>query len=195
MLNQNEKLERFSAQINRTAEKSVLKIKKQTEKISNTQLEQFRAEAQAELEERMAYAKGRLQRDANAAVARHAAGRKQLSSQHREQIVNDVFAQVKTHLQAFVSTDAYQLLLKDCITSLLHSLGKRGAKIYAATIAKAIDPDADVVVDSANTLGLARVATADGSIFLSDTFDSRLDAARSRFLAGCGLSILPKEGD
>ena len=203
MLNQNEKLERFSAQINRTAEKSVLKIKKQTEKISNTQLEQFRAEAQAELEERMAYAKGRLLRDANAAVARHAAGRKQLSSQHREQIVDDVFAQVKSHLQAFVSTDAYRSLLKDCITSLLHSLGKRGAKIYvraedeeiAATIAKAIDPDADVVVDSANTLGLARVATADGSIFLSDTFDSRLDAARSRFLAGCGLSILPKEGD
>ena len=108
MLNQNDKLERFSAQINRTAEKTVQKIQKQTEKISNTQLETFRAEAQEELEERMTYAEGRLQREANGAVARQGAKRKQQAAQHREEIVADVFDRAKAQLSAFANTQDYQ---------------------------------------------------------------------------------------
>lgn len=203
MLNQNEKLERFSAQINRTAEKSVQKIQKQTEKISNTQLEQFRAEAQTELEERMAYAEGRLQRDANAAVARQAAARKQQAAAHREQIVDAVFEQAKKKILAFCKTDAYLPLLRSSVEALLHTLGKSGANVFvraedvnaAAAIIKEIDPSAAVFADSENTLGLARVEPTDGCVSLSDTFQSRLDAARAQFLKDCNLSILPKEDD
>lgn len=203
MLNQNEKLERFSAQINRTAEKSVQKIQKQTEKISNTQLEQFRAEAQEELDERMAYAEGRLQRDANAAVARQAAARKQQAAEHREQIVDDVFSQAKAKIRSFCETQDYLPLLRAGIEALLQSLGQSGAKVFvraadvdaATAIVQSVDPSAEVQADSENTLGLARVESADGSVCLSDTFESRLAAARAQFLKDCNLSILPKECD
>jgi len=203
MLNQNEKFERFSAQINRTAEKSVQKIEKQTEKISKTQLETFRAEAQEELQERMTYAEGRLQREANAAVAKQAAARKQLAAQHREQIVDAVFEQAKTKISAFSETQAYLPLLKNSIETLLQSLGKAGARVFvraadidaATAIIAAVEPSACVLEDRGNTLGLARVESADGSVCLSDTFESRLDAARKQFLTECNLSILPKEGD
>lgn len=203
MLNQNEKLERFSVQINRTAEKSVQKIQKQTEKISNTQLEQFRAEAQEELDERMAYAEGRLQRDANAAVARQAAVRKQQAAEHREQIVDDVFSQAKAKIRSFCETQDYLPLLRAGIEALLQSLGQSGAKVFvraadvdaATAMVQSVDPSAEVQADSENTLGLARVESADGSVCLSDTFESRLAAARAQFLKDCNLSILPKEGD
>ena len=203
MLNQNEKLERFSAQINRTAEKSVQKIVKQTEKISNTQLEQFRAESQAELEERMAYAEGRLQRDANAAVARQAAARKKQASVHRGQIVDEVFDRAKTNILSFRETQDYQPLLRACIETLMQSLGKPGAKVFvcasdvdaAKAIVQSVDPTAAVLADSENALGLAKVESADGTVRLNDTFQSRLLAARAQFLTDCGLSILPREGD
>ena len=203
MLNQNDKLERFSAQINRTAEKTVQKIQKQTEKISNTQLETFRAEAQEELEERMTYAEGRLQREANGAVARQGAKRKQQAALHREEIVADVFDRAKAQLSAFANTQDYQALLQSCITSLLQAIGNKDVRLFvraedvekAKVFAGAINSAAEVLVDNENRIGLARVETADGSVCMSDTFQSRLDAARVEFLSGCGLSILPKEGD
>ena len=203
MLNQNDKLERFSAQINRTVEKTVQKIQKQTEKISNTQLETFRAEAQEELEERMTYAEGRLQREANGAVARQGAKRKQQAAQHREEIVADVFDRAKAQLSAFANTQDYQALLHSCITSLLQAIGNKDVRLFVRAedvektkvFAGAINSAAEVLVDNENRIGLARVETADGSVCLSDTFQSRLDAARVELLSGCGLSILPKEGD
>ena len=90
MLNQNEKLERFAAQINRTAEKSVQKIEKQTEKLSSSALLSFREEEESELEAKKAYAKTRLEREANHALAVLASARKREAAERREAIVDEV---------------------------------------------------------------------------------------------------------
>lgn len=199
MLNQNEKLERFTAQVNRTADKSVSKIQKQTEKISNTQLQSFVEQAKQELNERMEYAGERLRRDANHAVAVRVSEKKQEAAAHREEIVDAVFCKAEEGVKAFVATADYDSLLESSVTALLQALGRQGATIFVrqedlakvTALVSRIDATARVAADPENTLGLARVESADGSIGLSDTFESRLAAARKQFLSGCGLSILP----
>ena len=199
MLNQNEKLERFAAQVNCTADKSVSKIQKQTEKISNTQLQSFVEQAKQELNERMAYAKERLRRDANHAVAMRVSAKKQEAAAHREEIVDAVFSKAEDGVRAFAATADYDRLLESCVTALLGALSQQGATLFvrqedlakAQAIAANADATVRVAADPENTLGLARVESADGSIALSDTFESRLASARKQFLSGCGLSILP----
>ena len=203
MLNQNEKLERFAAQINRTAEKSVQKIQKQTEKISNTALSAFREEMEKDLEARKAYAKTRLERETNHALAVLASSRKQEAAARREAIVDEVYDAAKEQLRAFTKTPAYLELLQRCIVSLTEALKEYDAVVFvrkedeaaAKEICAALSGVKEVRVSDAIALGLAFVENEDGSIHLDDTFESRLESDRARFLSVCGLSILPeKEG-
>ena len=204
MLNQNEKLERFAAQINRTAERSVQKIEKQTEKISNTALTSFREEEERDLEARKAYAKARLERESNHVLASLASARKQEAAARREEIVDAVYAGAKEKLRAFSATPSYQELLRSCIESLVHALDADDARVFvrkedeaaAKAFCSALSRVKEVCVSDKIQLGLAFIENADGSIHLEDTFESRLESDRARFLSTCGLSILPeKEAD
>ena len=203
MLNQNEKLERFAAQINRTAERSVQKIEKQTEKISNTALSSFREEEERDLESRKAYAKTRLERESNHALAALASSRKQEAAARREQIVDDVYAAAQEKLRAFTATTVYLELLRNCIQALTDALDSDDARIFvrkedeaaAKEICTGLSCVKEVCVSDRIKLGLAFIENADGSIHLEDTFESRLESDRTRFLSTCGLSILPEKED
>ncbi len=198
MLNQNEKLERFAAQINRTAEKSVQKIEKQTEKLSSSALLSFREEEESELEAKKAYAKTRLEREANHALAVLASARKREAAERREAIVDEVYAAAQEKLLAFTKTPAYHDLLRSCITALVGALETNDARVFvrqedeaaAKEICGALDGVKEVCVTERIRLGLAFVENADGSIHLEDTFESRLESDRARFLSTCGLSIM-----
>ena len=199
MLNQNDKLERFAAQINRTAEKSIQKIQKQTEKLSSTALLAFREEAKQELETQKAYAVSRLERESNHILAQKAAELKKMAADHREEIVSRVYADAEAQIRAFTGTAAYAQLLKDCITRLVESFGQKEAKIFVRAadeaagkeICAALPDVGEVCVSDEIKLGLAFVQSADGSVYMEDTFESRLAADHARFLATCKLSILP----
>ena len=199
MLNQNDKLERFAAQINRTAEKSIQKIQKQTEKLSSTALSSFREEAKQDLNTQKAYAETRLKRDSNHMLAQKAAELKKKAADHREQIVDRVYAEAENEIRAFTQSPAYPELLKSCIVSLAQAFPQGDASIFvrsqdeaaAKEICASLPHVAKVCVSDQITLGLAFAESADGSVHLEDTFQSRLYADRTRFLATCKLSILP----
>ena len=199
MLNQNDKLERFAAQINRTAEKSIQKIQKQTEKLSSTALLAFREEAKQELDAQKTYAVSLLERESNHILAQKAAELKKKAADHREEIVSRVYADAETQIRAFSETAAYTQLLKDCIAGLVKSFEQKDVKIFvraadeavAKEICAALPGVGEVCVSDEIKLGLAFAQSADGSIHVEDTFESRLQADRNRFLATCKLSILP----
>lgn len=199
MLNQNDKLERFAAQINRTAEKSIQKIEKQTEKLSSTALSTFREEAQQELQAQKDYALARLERESNHAFAQKAAELKKKAADHREAIVSQVYSEAEAKIRAFVQTPAYLPLLKDCIVSLTTAFSQGDVLVFvraedeaaAKEICASLDAVSSVCVSDEIRLGLAFAENADGSVHVEDTFESRLAADRARFLATCKLSILP----
>ncbi len=199
MLNQNDKLERFAAQINRTAEKSIQKIQKQTDKLSNTALSSFREEAQQELNAQKAYADSRLERESNHILAQKAAELKKKAADHREEIVACVYHDAEEQLRAFVKTPAYLPLLKRCIETLAQAFTQNDVRVFvraedeaaAKEICAAIDNVGAVCVSDEIKFGLAFAENADGSVHVEDTFESRLAADRARFLATCKLSILP----
>ncbi|MBR3094765.1 MAG: V-type ATP synthase subunit E [Clostridia bacterium] len=199
MLNQNDKLERFAAQINRTAEKSIQKIEKQTEKLSSTALSTFREEAQQELNAQKTYADTRLERESNHALAQKAAELKKKAADHREALVSRVYAEAEAQLCAFVRTPAYRALLQDCIVALSRAFPQGGVRVFvraedeaaAKEICGAIDGVSEVCVSNEIKLGLAFAENTDGTVHVEDTFESRLAADRARFLATCKLSILP----
>lgn len=199
MLNQNDKLERFAAQINRTAEKSVQKIEKQTERLSSSALSSFREEARQELETRKAYALTRLERESNQMLAERAAALKKRSADHRAAIVAQVYAEAEKKILAFTETADYLPLLKSCIVSLAEGFSGGRAVVFvraddaqaAKEICKELPQVEAVRTDDRIRLGLAFAENADGSIHLDDTFESRLAADRARFMAECRLSVLP----
>lgn len=199
MLNQNDKLERFAAQINRTAEKSIQKIEKQTEKLSSTALSTIREEAQQEFDARKAYEQTRLMRESNHMLAQKAAELKKHAADHRESIVARVYEEAEAQITAFTKTDAYLPLLKSCIESLALSFPQGDACVFvrgedaaaAKEICAALPGVKEVCVSDEIKLGLAFAQSADGSVRIEDTFESRLAADRARFLATCKLSILP----
>ena len=199
MLNQNDKLERFAAQINRTAEKSIQKIEKQTEKLSSTALSTFREEAQQDLDAQKSYALSRLERESNHILAQKAAELKKKAADHREAIVSRVYEDAQAQILSFTKTPAYQPLLKACIEALAQSFPAGDARVFvraedekaAKDICTSISSVFEVCVSDEIKLGLAFAESADGSIHLEDTFESRLAADRARFLSTCKLSILP----
>ena len=198
MLNQNEKLERFAAQINRTAEKSVQKIQRQIDKISKTELDSFREAARKEREEKEAYSKARLEQDANHAVAVYASARKKEAAEHREAIVNRVYDKAREQILAFTQTAAYEPLLKQCIEALAATFEASDACVYvraqdlplAERICKNLPQVCSVNASDEIQLGLAFAENRAGTVHLEDTFESRLRNDRPRFISTCGLSIL-----
>ena len=199
MLNQNDKLERFAAQINRTAEKSIQKIEKQTEKLSSTALSTIREEAQQELDSQKSYAQTRLERESNHILAQKAAELKKKAADHRKAIVSRVYDEARAQITAFTATPAYPPLLRACIASLAQSFPQGDVRVFvraadeaaAKEICAALPAVSEVCVSDEIKLGLAFAESADGSVHIEDTFECRLAADRARFLADCKLSILP----
>lgn len=198
MLNQNDKLERFAAQINRTAEKNVQKIEKQTEKLSSSALSSFHEEARHELETQMAYVSARLERESNQLLAERSSELKKQAADHREAIVARVYGEAEAQVLAFSETSAYLPLLRGCIESLVSAFPGGDVRVFvraadedaAREICAALPQVAAVCVSDRIRLGLAFAENADGSVHLDDTFESRLAADRVRFLRTCRLSVL-----
>lgn len=195
-MNQNEKIEGFAREIYKNADAIVKKMQTKTARATKEQLDQFSAKAKADFESRAAYETGRLRTQTNREIARLHADVRRAAVQHREEIVSAVFEKAKHELCAFCRTPEYRDTLEKCIKALASRIGE-GATVFvcardlpaATDICKDIAGVKDVCASDEISIGLAAVCNSDKTLFLEDTFDSRLRAQRDVFLQESGMTL------
>lgn len=195
-MNQNEKLEGFAREIYKNADAMVKKIETKTARATKEQLEQYAARAKAEFETRAAYETSRLRTSSNREIARLNAEVRRAAVQHREEIVREVFDRAAEKLCAFCETPAYSEKLKACIAALAEHIGE-GCVIFvcardegtAKEICRSIPQVRDVCVSDEIKIGLAGACNAQKTLYLEDSFDSRLRAQKDLFLQESGMTL------
>ena len=195
-MNQNEKIEGFAREIYKNADAIVKKMQTKTARATKEQLDQFSAKAKADFDSRAAYETGRLRTQTNREIARLHADVRRAAVQHREEIVSAVFEKAKSELCAFCRTPEYRDTLEKCIKALASRIGE-GATVFvckrdlpaATDICKDIAGVKDVCASDEISIGLAAVCNSDKTLFLEDTFDSRLRAQRDVFLQESGMTL------
>ncbi|MBQ5969965.1 MAG: V-type ATP synthase subunit E [Clostridia bacterium] len=196
MLNQNDKIELFSEEINKNADKIVKKLEKQTERFRRQQLDAFESDAREQLEHRIDYASHRLKTEMNREISALRAEQKRAALAHRAEIVDAAFDEAKGRLQAFRATPAYRDLLSDVLRSL--AAGFDGDVILyvapqevplAAELSQSLTNVADIRADASITLGLAKASDPAGAVFADDTMECRLAQYRETFLERSGLIV------
>ena len=200
MLNQNDKIELFSQEINKNADKIVKKLEKQTERFRKQQLDSFEADARAQLDHRIAYESHRLETEMNREISALRAERKRAVLDHRAAIVDSVFEEAKARLVSFRDTPAYDALLEKVMRDLSSRFS--GEVVFfvapadesaAAKIAQSISNCAGVKTDDSITLGLAKAADPDFRVVVDDTMECRLAQYRETFLEESNLQIEEKD--
>ena len=195
-MNQNEKIEGFAHEIFKNADALVKKIETKTARATKEQLDLYAAKAKAEFESRSAYETNRLRTGSNREIARLNADVRRAAVQHREEIVSAVFARAAEKLTAFCESPAYSAKLSACIAGLCAHVGE-GATVFvcardeaaAKQICASLPNVKNVCVNKNIKIGLASACNAEKTLYLEDTFDSRLAAQRDRFLLESGLTL------
>ena len=195
-MNQNEKSEAFAREIFKNADALVKKIEAKTARATKEQLDQYAAKAKAEFESRADYETSLLRTQTNREVARLHADVRRAAVAHREEIVKAVFDRAAETLCAFCDSEEYAQKLKNCIVSLSARIGE-GTTVFVC--ARDLDKAKEICVSLPNVakvcvrddirIGLAAACNAQGTLFLEDTFDSRLSAQRDVFLQESGLTL------
>lgn len=195
-MNQNEKLEGFAHEIFKNADALVKKIESRTAKATKEQTEQFAAKAKAEFETRAAYETSRLRTGSNREIARLNAEVRRAAVQHREELLDQVFARAAEKLSAFCESEAYPQRLRACIEGLVERIGADATvfvcardKAAAKEICGSLPGVREVLVRDDIQIGFASACNAEKTLFLDDTLDSRLRAQRDVFLQMSGLSL------
>ena len=195
-MNQNEKIEGFAHEIFKNADSIVKKIETKTARATKEQVDLFSAKAKAEFESRAAYETGRIRTQSNREIARLNAEVRRAAVQRREEIVAEVFARAAKRIEAFCLTPEYYDTLSACIVGLAAHFGEKATVFVcrrdeeAAKKICASIPNVDsVCVNDEIKIGLASACNAERTLFVEDTFDSRLSAQKDRFLQESGLTL------
>ena len=196
MLNQNDKIERFSEIINKNALAQCKKIEKQTEKFRKEQLKDLESKANAELQNRLGYEAQRITTQKGSRISALNAQSKKNLAKKREDITAAVFEKVKEKLVSFTKTDSYESFLRKSIAALVEEIGN-GAVIYVreSDLALCKEKLSDIKGVGAFEksdkikLGGAAASNAEKTVFAVDTLESRIASQRERFLAQSALSI------
>ncbi len=195
-MNQNERIEGFAHEIFKNADALVKKIEVKTARATKEQLDMFAEKAKAEFDTRSAYETNRLRTGSNREIARLNAEVRRAAVQRREQIVAEVFSRAAERLTAYCETPDYLSALASCIEELTKHLGD-GATVFvcardeaaAKQICASMPNVSEVCVSEKIKIGLAGGCNAEKTIYLEDTFDSRLAAQKDRFLQESGLVL------
>lgn len=194
MLNQNDKIERFSEIINKNALAQCKKIEKQTEKFRKDQLKELESKAKAELEGRLEYEAQRITTQKGSRISALASESKRNLAAKREEITAGVFKKVEKELLKFTESADYPNFLKKSIDALVEEVGEN-AVIYVrrADLELCRGFSADGVLrfeESARIkLGGAAASNEAGTVFAVDTLESRLEEQKDIFKEKADLSI------
>ncbi len=196
MLNQNDKIERFSEIINKNALSQCKNIEKQTEKFRKEQLKDLESKAKAELESRLEYEAQRITTRKGSRISALVSQSKKNLAKKREEITSSVFEKVNEKLAAFTKSADYVSFLRKSITSLVAEIGD-GAVIYVreSDLPLCREKLADIKGVAAFEksgdikLGGASASNAERTVFAVDTLESRVAAQRELFKERSALSI------
>lgn len=194
MLNQNDKIERFSEIINRNALAQCKKIEKQTEKFRKEQLKDLESKAKAELESRLEYEAQRITTQKGSRISTLVSESKKHLAEKREEITTGVFKKVEEQLEKFTESSAYPEFLKNSIKALVEEVGE-GACIYARKAdlelcrGLGVSGVAEIKESSKIKLGGVAASNAAGTVFAVDTLESRLEEQKEAFKQKADLSI------
>ena len=196
MLNQNDKIERFSEIINRNALSQCKKIEKETSKFRKEQLRELESNAKAELENRLEYEAQRIKTHNGSRISALASESKKNLAKKREEITECVFKKVEEKLSAFTKSQEYVAFLRKSITALVSEIGD-GAVIYVRESdlplcreqLSDIDGVAAFEANDSIKLGGASASDSEKTVFAVDTLESRVAAQREFFKEHSALSI------
>lgn len=196
MLNQNDKIERFSEIINKNALSQCRKIEKQTEKFRKEQLNILESKAKAELESRLEYEAQRITTQKGSKISSLNSQSKKNLAKKREEITAAVFEKVNEKLAVFAKSGEYASFLKKSITALAKEIGD-GAVVYVkeSDLPLCREKLADIKGVAAFEkgkdikLGGAYASNAEKTVFAVDTLESRVAAQRELFKERSALSI------
>lgn len=196
MLNQNDKIERFSEIINKNALAQCKKIEKQTEKFRKEQLKDLESKAQAELQSRLDYEAQRITTQKGSRISSLNAESKKNLAKKREEITAAVFEKVRERLSQFTKTADYEAFLRKSIVSLVEEIGD-GAVVYVRESdlplckEKLSDIKGVKAFEKSEKirLGGAAASNVEKTVFAVDSLESRIAAQRELFLTQSSLSI------
>lgn len=197
MLNQSDKIERFTEVINKTAEKQCKKIKKQTEAFKEKELKELEFESENELKSRIDFEIGRIATETNKRISLLQSESKKEIAKVRDEITKNVFEKVRESLADFVKTEQYKVLLEKSFAGLCEETGN-GTILYvrkedeetANEYAKTNPAVSAVSVTDEISIGGAFASNKEKTVFAYDTLESRLEGLREAFMASSGLTIV-----
>lgn len=196
MLNQNDKIERFSEIINKNALAQCKKIEKQTEKFRKEQLAALEKKAKAELQSRLDYEAQRINTQTGSRISALNAQSKKNLAQKREEITSAVFEKVKEKLASFAKTAQYEAFLEKSVSALAEEIGEN-AIIYVRESDLALCKEKFLGIKGVKAfeksnkikLGGAAASNEAKTVFAVDTLESRVAFQRELFLTQSLLSI------
>ena len=197
MLNQSDKIERFTEVINKTAEKQCKKIKKQTEAFKEKELKELEIESEKELKARIDFETGRIATETNKQISFMQNESKKKIAKVRDDITKSVFERVRAQLVSFSQTKQYCAFLEKCIADLCAQIGeepviyvKKEDEEKAKEFAKANSTAFEVRLTDKILLGGAFASNKEETVFAYDTLDIRLESRKEEFMASSGLTIV-----
>lgn len=194
MLNQNDKIERFSEIINRNALSQCKKIEKQTEKFRKEQLRELESTAKTQLKSRIEYEAQRITTQKGSRISALISESRMRLAAKRGEITGCVFKKVEEELMKFTLSPAYSDFLKKSIAALLEEVGE-GAVVYVRKAdmelcrGLSINGVSRFEESGKIRLGGAAASNEDGTVFAVDTLDSRLEEQKELFKERADLSI------
>lgn len=187
-----DKVERFAAVINKTANKKVKEFEAQAEDFLTREVKNLEDEFALKLENRLSFESDRINSATNREITSFENESKKKISEKRMQIRSEIFRSVREKTQAFVQSEKYGEFLKKSVASLLTEVGE-DAVIYARECdideVKAIAPGVEVKASDEIELGGLFASDKEGTYFVYDTLDSRCEEQFENFLSVADLSV------
>ncbi len=196
MVNKDKQIAQFIDAINKNAIKECKRIEKATKKLYTGEAEKLQKSAEAQIQDRIAYAKTELEIEFNKNVASSYSDCRAKVAQKRTQLTQNVFEKAEKKLVEFSNSDEYIDFLAKSLKEIYSYVGEE--------LSVSVKPeDIDKVLKASEKCGVPCKANADTTIKLGgikseseklnkifdDTLDSRLEDQREWFFANSNFKI------
>ena len=188
-------MERFSALINKTADKQVKKYEAAAAELFEREAAALETELAQKLESRLKFETERISSATNREISALESNARLMITRRRQEIAQKVFCEVEKRLEAFAASSDYDAFLSASLASLCAELGNcrvfcRQADVERVESLCSKQPGVTGVFASGEiVLGGLFAVSEEGSVVARDTLDDRLEACRERFLSIADLSV------
>lgn len=172
------------------------KIKNETGKFVERQINSAEKDALAESYDLIRSETSKIRREYGMAVT---SKRIELGNQmlvDRNHIKDEVFSKVKEKLLQFKKSDGYKDFLTKSLKNCMAAVGGKNFTVHLseydkcfAELLSSVTKNIEIVIDNSIKLGGIKVTGSDGKLTADDTFDARLSAESELFEKNSGLII------